>query len=236
MTQDQVVPVFEWFANQFTVAERADFLEAYGPVLASLFRPGEQVLDLGCGAGAIAFYLAEQGARVTGIDLAPALIAMAREEAARRGAPTTFRVGNVLADPLGDEEYECVICLGNVILDFPHEDFPRFRDRVHQALKPGGHLALGYRDGVMRVLDMREPEEVIEDGAEGQIQRRFKAYDPARGAFVMEYRHLVTGQVHEPTGYVYTGPLIRLLLEGRFDLVRSIRTGESRFLDVYVRR
>jgi SAM-dependent methyltransferase len=180
--------------------------------------------------------LAEHGAHVTGIDLAPGLVAMARAEADRRGSQTAFIQGSVLSGSLGREEYDVAICLGNAVLDFPHQSFRRFRDSVHRALKPGGLFALGYRDGVMRVLAMREPANVIEEGAEGQIERRFKKYDPARGVYVSEYRHLVTGQVYEATGYIYTGPVLRLLLEDGFGFERSIRLGESSFLDLYVRR
>lgn len=236
MTADESIPVFDWFSNQFTVEARAGFLERFGSVLTSLFQPGDRVLDLCCGAGAIAFYLADHGAHATGIDLAPGLIAMAREEAARRGSQTTFIQGNVLTGSLGSEEYDLAVCLGNAVLDFPPEDFPRFRDSVHQALKPDGRFALGYRDGVMRVLAMREPAVVIEEGAEGQIERRFKEYDPVRGAYVSEYRHLVTGQVYEATGYVYTGPVLRLLLEVGFDFDRSIHLGEGSLLDLYVKQ
>ena len=84
MAQDQSISVFDWFSNQQTLEARAEFVEQIGPVLTSLFQPGQRVLDLCCGAGAIAFFLEVQGARVTGVDLAPALITMAREEAARR--------------------------------------------------------------------------------------------------------------------------------------------------------
>jgi len=236
MTQDKSIPVFDWFSNQHTIEARAEFLEQVGSVLNSLFQPGDCVLDLCCGAGAIAFFLEDHGASVTGIDFAPGLIAMAREEAIKRRSRTTFIRGDVLTGSLGNEEYDLAVCLGNAIMDFPHQDFSRFRDRVHQALKPGGRFAIGYRDGVLRVMTMSEPKEVIEEGAEGQIQRLFKEYDPARGAYVSEYRHLVTGQVYEATGYVYTGPMMRVLLEVGFDFDRSIRLSESSFLDVFVKQ
>jgi hypothetical protein len=87
----------------------------------------------------------------------------------------------------------------------------------------------------MRVLAMREPAHVIEEGAEGQIERRFQEYDPVRGAYVSEYRHLVTGQVYEAAGYIYTGPVLRLLLEDGFGFDRSVRLGEASFLDIFVK-
>jgi ubiquinone/menaquinone biosynthesis C-methylase UbiE len=236
MTQDQPIAPFDWFANQFTIEGRADFVAQIGPHLASLFKRGDRVLDLCCGAGPIAFFLEEQGASVTGIDLAPSLIKLAREEAKRRGSQTEFIHANVLTHPLGNEVYDLVVCLGNAILDFPHPSFPKFRDQVFQSLKTEGRFAIGYRDGLLRVADMSEPKEVIEQGAEGQIQRRFKEYDPVLGAYKMEYRHLSRKDTYDAIGYVYTGPLIRLLLETRFEFRQSIRLDRASFLDIYLKR
>ncbi|WUH98279.1 methyltransferase domain-containing protein [Spirillospora sp. NBC_00431] len=59
-------------------------------------RPGERVLDVGCGRGAALFPAAERvgdAGRVLGIDIAPAMIEEARREAARQGRTTvTFQV------------------------------------------------------------------------------------------------------------------------------------------------
>jgi SAM-dependent methyltransferase len=45
---------------------------------ARLFRAGQTVLDLGCGTGIDAVFLAQRGIRVTGIDASPAMIAQSR--------------------------------------------------------------------------------------------------------------------------------------------------------------
>jgi SAM-dependent methyltransferase len=47
---------------------------------ARLFSPGQTVLDLGCGTGTDAVFLAQRGIRVTGIDASPAMIAQARSK------------------------------------------------------------------------------------------------------------------------------------------------------------
>jgi len=236
MPQDQPIPPFDWFANQFTVEGRAEFLVQIGPYLTPLFKPGDRVLDLCCGAGPVAFFLEEHGASVTAIDLAPGLIGLARQEALRRHSRVEFIQANVLTHPLGNELYDLIVCLGNAILDFPHESFPRFRDAVFLALKTGGRFAIGYRDGLSRVADMSEPREVIEQGSEGQILRRFKEYDPASGVYRMEYRHLSRNVTYEAIGYVYTGPLIRIVMEERFGFERSIRLEKASFLDIYSKR
>jgi SAM-dependent methyltransferase len=69
------------------------------------------VLDVGCGSGPLFAPLAERGVRVTGIDPAPAMIALARDEAARYlGAVTVEQRG---WEQLGSSEsYDVAVALG----------------------------------------------------------------------------------------------------------------------------
>lgn len=232
MSQEQPIMPFDWFANQFTEGRRQEFIETIYPHLKEFLKPGDRLVDLACGAGSITVFLAEQGARVTGIDLAPGLIALARQDAVTRGVQADFIQANVLTYPLEEEIYELVVCFGNPITDFPHHKFPDFRERVFAALKPGGFFILEYIDGLERVAFMRASGEVVEQGVDSQIIRRFKGYDPANSAYSMEYHNLSLNKTYLATEYVYVGPLIRLLLEVKFDFVRSIRLAHS-FLDVY---
>jgi 2-polyprenyl-3-methyl-5-hydroxy-6-metoxy-1,4-benzoquinol methylase len=52
---------------------------------------GTQVLDIGCGSGRYAVALAERGADVLGVDLSPAMLALARERAEGRGVSERCR-------------------------------------------------------------------------------------------------------------------------------------------------
>jgi len=235
MTQDQPIAPFDWFANLFTSKRREEFIEKIYPYMKSYLKPGDRVLDLCCGAGSITIFLEEQGAQISGIDLAPYLITLARQEAVNWGAKANFVQASVLTYPLGEGIYDLAVCFGNAITDFPHQSFPQFRDRVFDALKPGGHFVLEYIDGLARVAFMSEPKEVVEQGVDSQIIRRFIEYDPATGAYKMVYRRLSTNETYEATEYVYIGPLIRLLMEVRFEFVESVRLDHS-FMDVYIKR
>jgi SAM-dependent methyltransferase len=53
--------------------------------LRALLAPGSRVLDLGCGTGEDALFLASQGLSVHAIDVAPAMLDLARAKAAERG-------------------------------------------------------------------------------------------------------------------------------------------------------
>lgn len=56
---------------------------------------GKTALDVGCGAGLMAEPLARLGARVTGIDATPEVIAVARDHARAMGLEIDYRVGDV---------------------------------------------------------------------------------------------------------------------------------------------
>jgi 2-polyprenyl-6-hydroxyphenyl methylase/3-demethylubiquinone-9 3-methyltransferase len=58
---------------------------------------GKSALDVGCGAGLLTEPLARLGAKVTGIDASPEVIAVARHHAAAMGLEIDYRVGDVQA-------------------------------------------------------------------------------------------------------------------------------------------
>jgi SAM-dependent methyltransferase len=70
--------------------------------LVELVRGGKvkpcRTIDLGCGAGNYAIYLAGMGFDVTGVDGSPTAIAIARESAERKGVRCNFIVANLLGD------------------------------------------------------------------------------------------------------------------------------------------
>jgi SAM-dependent methyltransferase len=55
-----------------------------------------KAIDLGCGAGNYAVYLAARGFEVTGVDFSPTAIAIAKQNAERKGLKCNFFVANLL--------------------------------------------------------------------------------------------------------------------------------------------
>ncbi len=76
---------------------------------------GRTVLDVGCGSGRYMVQFARRDARsVVGIDLAPGMLDLARELAAREGVAgrCTFLEGDFLDHDFGDEQYDVVLAMG----------------------------------------------------------------------------------------------------------------------------
>src|SRR3954453_13566746 len=76
---------------------------------------GEHVVDVGCGTGNASLLAAARGARVTGVDPAERLLAVARPLAGGRGPPAPFVSGEAAALPVGDGEADLVLSVFGVI-------------------------------------------------------------------------------------------------------------------------
>jgi SAM-dependent methyltransferase len=77
---------------------------------------GEQVLDVGCGSGAVTREIARRVGRdglAIGVDPSPALLAVARELAQESGVGdrVQFREGNALRLPFPDAAFDVVLCV-----------------------------------------------------------------------------------------------------------------------------
>ena len=75
----------------------------------------QRVVDVGCGTGTAALLAAERGATVIGVDPAPRLIEVAREEAAARGLAARFERGDAAALPLEDGAADVVLSAFGII-------------------------------------------------------------------------------------------------------------------------
>jgi arsenite methyltransferase len=106
-------------------------------------RPGDTVLDLGCGAGLDLLLAAERvgpAGRVIGIDMSADLLARARANVERAGAQQiALHEGRIEALPVADASVDWVIsnCVINLSMDKP-----AVFAEIARVLKPGGRALI----------------------------------------------------------------------------------------------
>ncbi len=95
------------------------------------------VLDLGCGTGENAIYIASRGHRVLGVDKVETAIERAREKARERGVDATFMVGDAMDSPGIGRTFETVIDSG-LFHVFGDDERACFVAGLRRLVHPGG--------------------------------------------------------------------------------------------------
>jgi arsenite methyltransferase len=121
----------------------ASYCGVGNPLALGPLRPGDVVLDVGCGAGVdalIAALMLKGSGSVTGVDLVPEMLARARENARLAGAENvTFLQSSASALPFPDNHFDLVISNGvfNLVVDKA-----KALGEVYRVLKPAGRFLL----------------------------------------------------------------------------------------------
>ncbi|MFI2856695.1 class I SAM-dependent methyltransferase [Paenibacillus sp. JSM ZJ436] len=117
-------------------------------------QPGSRILEVGCGTGRTACYLAEQGYQVTAIDLHEQMLAKAQARADAMEVQVRFLQADVCRLPFEDEEFDIV--LGESVTVFT--DAAASLSEYCRVLKKGGIL---YDRELL--LDQAMPEEALQE-------------------------------------------------------------------------
>ncbi|KAF4926892.1 Sterol 24-C-methyltransferase [Colletotrichum viniferum] len=105
-------------------------------------KPGDKVLDLGCGRGRVAAHMAVvSGAKVTGLNIDPNQVAQAKEFNEQLGLENSFTIQdmNELPLPFEDNTFDAFYQIQALSLC---KDLPRLFAELRRVLKPGAKISL----------------------------------------------------------------------------------------------
>lgn len=136
-----------WNAELYT--KKHGFVYAYGADLIDLLapKPGELILDLGCGSGELTRQLADRGATVIGLDASASMLNKARAQFPN----LDFRTGDATTFAL-PERVDAIF--SNAVLHWV-TDYERAAERMRFHLKPGGRLVaeFGGQDNIGQIVE-----------------------------------------------------------------------------------
>lgn len=159
-------------------------------------RPGERVLDAGCGSGRLISVICERigpNGTLVELDFAPGMLEIGRCK--RHGANVTFVPGDAHALPLADKDFDKVIALALL----PHLDDPTSAlKEFHRVLKPGGLLIIAHQMG-------REALDRLHGQSSEPVRRDLLPKNPVLESLLAEAGFSGVKIIDEPEQYVAWG-------------------------------
>ena len=128
-----------WTAGDFSQIAKAYTKGAEQFVERLQLKPGVKFLDVACGSGNLAIPAARAGATVTGMDIAPAMVEQARENASREGLKAQFDEGDAEALQYADESFDVVASMFGAMFA-PRPDVTS--SELLRVCKRGGKIAM----------------------------------------------------------------------------------------------
>jgi SAM-dependent methyltransferase len=173
---------------------------------------GRSVLDVGCGAGVDLARFAKGGAVVTGVDVSPSAVALARSNFDQQGLQGRFEVADGEALPFGDGAFDLVFAHGVVQYTVNPQ---RLVDECRRVLKPGGEAVfqvynriswLNALSKLMKVGLEHEDAPVILKFSLGEFRRLLTGFREVR---IVPERFPVKSRLHGGwKGAIYNGAFV----------------------------
>jgi SAM-dependent methyltransferase len=225
-----------WASGDYAAVAEAFVLDVgRTAVAAAALAPGTEVLDVATGAGNAAIPAALAGARVTGLDLVPELLATGAERARDADVAIDWVEGDAEALPFPDERFDTVLSVLGVQFAPRHHVTARELVRV---TRPGGAIVLacwtpaGFIGQMFKTIAPYLPPPP--DGAsppplwghEPHVRELFSG----SGVELAFERHSANFHADDPAGFVefmadHYGPVLkardRLAADGRWSALRS---------------
>jgi SAM-dependent methyltransferase len=170
---------------------------------------GCSVLDVGCGAGVDLARFARGGANVTGVDIAPSAVALARANFAQQTLPGRFEVADGEQLPFPDCSFDLVFAHGVVQYT---ADPQRLVDECRRILKPGGEAIvqvynrISWLNALSKLMSVgleHEAAPVLRKFSIGEFRRLLGRFDEVR---IVPERFPVKSRLHGGwKGAIYNG-------------------------------
>jgi len=181
------------------------------------FTEGSQLIDIGCGNGRNAVYMAGMGFGVTGLDMSPELLQLARENAHEKGVGhrCEFILGDITKLPFHDNNFDGGLYIASLHHLATEEERSASLNELSRVLRPGARALVSVWD-----RDLEKFRETVDIWEEHILLERGDVFIPWKsgGKEWPRYYHL------------FTEDEFRILLESS-DLVvdRTFRSGENHF-------
>ncbi|MCX6545212.1 MAG: class I SAM-dependent methyltransferase [Acidobacteria bacterium] len=133
------LPAFDPLAEGFDLWAQTFGVARFEPFLKGLSGHGGTVLDAGCGSGILAVHVADHAARVVGMDISRAMLAVAARRSIEAQKPNVeFVRGDLQALPFGDKSFDCVISSAALYNTRLETSLPELR----RVVRPGGRILI----------------------------------------------------------------------------------------------
>ena len=147
-----------WVMGRGNLVEQRETLAVLAP------RPGERVLEVGYGPGALLELILDAGATVAGVDPSEAMCEMARRRLRTAIAEGRAEIGTGTAEATGypDASFDAAVSVNNVPM---WSDLDAGFTELRRVLRPGGRLVVAWHGGETPTLIGRRlvlPERVID--------------------------------------------------------------------------
>lgn len=146
---------YDDFARAYSDANETNLLNAWyeRPAMVRLAGDvdGRRVLDAGCGSGLLAAALRDQGALVSGFDLSPGMVSLARERLSDGADLRVADLGERL--PYDDGAFDVVVC--SLALHYL-KDWASPLTELRRVLQPGGRLIISVPHPVVYMFNYQD--------------------------------------------------------------------------------
>lgn len=124
-------------------------------MISMVVKPGDTVLDIGCGTGLGTIYSSHIASKVTGIDISKDMVAILRQKIKREKINNIELVTGKFPDSISDQ-FDVIIS-SFAIVHFSTGSRPLIYEKIYESLKPGGKIGLFSAQGeIAKAFEMKD--------------------------------------------------------------------------------